>query len=457
MLWLALQQIKSSNPTTRLQAVRDLAKSDRPRAIQAVAEAVKDKDTKVRATATLAVGKVARPEMIEILIPALQDAYPEVRQAAVESLKKHQDDARVRTALIGALRDLDSGVRGRAARALEAQTWRPGNAREEIWFAVARGQLLQAAAHGSAAIESLESVLNSSPYNLQLSAIHALGTISDERVVKPLFSALESADNSVCVAAIQAIGGVGGANAAGALMPMLGHQDHRVRVEAVETLTRLAAPGVPAKLIELLKDSMWDVRLAAASALGKFKDPSTIPALASVLKDSDPDVRETAVFALGQIGDSRAIGPLVLASIDPEASVRRAAAGSLRLIDPRWANSDAARQVAPELRLAVNSGDLSVRYGAQNLLEQIGEPAAASVELDGTGMATVADTKQRRVFAIFLDLLQDANRDLRLAAVVALGRLGDRRALEPLAAAQSDADVSVQRAAAAAVQALNPA
>jgi HEAT repeat protein len=189
------------------------------------------------------------------------------------------------------------------------------------------------------------------------------------------------------------------------------------------------------------------VRSAAASALAKVKDAATVDALVAVLKDQSTDVRSAAAGSLGRIGDARGIGPLVLALKDGESEVRKMAAGALTQIDSKWAESEAARKLAPELRSALGSGDWGVRRAAASVLEQFGERQAPKVEQPDTAMATPARRRQQAVLTAFTDLLQDADGDLRLAAAEALARLGDERARSPLMTALKDVDKAVRIAA----------
>jgi HEAT repeat protein len=229
---------------------------------------------------------------------------------------------------------------------------------------------------------------------------------------------------------------------------MLQHQDHRIRTAAVEAVARFDAQNRASALRDLLRDPMWDVRCAAATALGKVKDPTTVDALVAVLKDQSTDVRSAATASLGRIGDARAIGPLVLALKDDESEVRKMAAGALTQIDAKWAESEAARKLAPELRSALGSGDWAVRRAAAYVLEQLGERKITAVEHSDTEMATPARRRQQAVMTAFTDLLQDADGDLRLAAAESLGRLGDSHARSPLMTALKDVDKAVRLAAA---------
>jgi HEAT repeat protein len=137
----------------------------------------------------------------------------------------------------------------------------------------------------------------------------------------------------------------------------------------------------------------------------------------------------------------------VLALTDSESEVRKMAAGALARIDAKWAESDAARKVAPELRSALGSGDWAVRRAAASVLEQFGERQAQTIEQPDTELATPARRRLQAVLTAFLDMLQEADGDLRLAAAEALGQLGDARARSPLMTALKDVDTAVRRAA----------
>jgi HEAT repeat protein len=447
MLWLTLQQLKSGDPEKRRQAVQRLAELESPKALDGLAKAVNDDDAQVRVAAVTALGGIVHEQSMELLLRALHDLEPLVRQAALSNLKDDGSE-RVQIAVAGALRDTDPGVRGRAARFLEQSAWHPRDLEDEIWVAIARGQMMRAASLGAAAIQPLESVLQAGRYSQQAAVVEALGAIPDERVLKSLLRALRSPDHVVCLAAISALTNAGGSGVVNDLAQMLKHNDHRIRTAAIEAVARFDAQSRAGALRDLLRDSMWDVRSAAAAALAKVKDPVTVDALVAVLNDPSTDVRTTAACSLGRIGDARAIGPLVLALKDSESDVRKMAAGALTQIDAKWAESEAARKLAPELRSALGSGDWAVRRAATYVLEQLGERQAPKIEQPDTEMATPARRRQQAVLTTFTDLLRDADADLRLVATESLGRLGDARARSPLMTALTDVDKVVRLAAA---------
>jgi HEAT repeat protein len=238
----------------------------------------------------------------------------------------------------------------------------------------------------------------------------------------------------------------GGKGVESELAPLLKHKDHRIRVAAVDAFARLDVQQNADVLRSLLRDPTWDVRSAVAAALCKVKDAATADALIAALQDQNGDVRGAAATSLGRIGDVRAIGPLVLALKDGDSNVRKMAAVALAALDTHWADTEDARNAAPQLRSALTSGDWFVRRAAALALEQMGEKAK-SAEQAATEIATPARRRQQALISLFEELLRDSDADLRLAAAQSLGQIGEGRARSSLMTAMTDADDAVRRAA----------
>jgi HEAT repeat protein len=445
-MWLpSFLQLKASDPDVRLQAIHRLAETKNARAIQGLSEAFFDEVPGISLTAAVYLGKMGMEEATQFLLKQLRQPSPQLRQAAVQGLKLRKEPE-VQAALVECLKDVDPGVRARAAQALDAGNWRPSDPSEEIWFAVAQGQLSRAAKHGPQAIEALELVIGGGPFNLQVAAVRALGMISDERVFKSLVAMLGSEDHAVTVAAVEALTNFGGLKALDVLRGMLKHSDNRVRAAAAESMAELGAQLCVPELVSLLKDEAWDVRSAAANSLGKLKATAAFEPLVALLQDPDNDVRETTVRALGRLADARAIGPLVLSLVDIESGVRRAATSTLRALSRLWHKTEAAQQMTGELRKALESGDVAVRFAATLVLQQLGATSMIS-GFEAASILTTSVQKQARVLSILSELLIDRDSDVRFAAAKSLGELCDERAVPALRPAAEDDNVHVRRAA----------
>ncbi len=87
-----------------------------------------------------------------------------------------------------------------------------------------------------------------------------------------------------------------------------------VRKSAVEALGSFNDPRVVDALITALKNvSKVDVAAKAATALGRIKDPRAVDALIATLKNKKGFIAHNSADALGEIKDPRAIEPLIAA------------------------------------------------------------------------------------------------------------------------------------------------
>ena len=453
MLWLTLRQLKSSKVPTRRQAAESLAEAPKVETFKALVEAfASDDDAEVRRHLIRALSKIEDERRIEPLLRALGDRDSQVQQTALAGLRHLRDD-RLQPTLVPLLNNTDPGVRGGAANLLKVLGWQPEDRDDEIAFLIASGKIVKASMHGSAAIPSLEAVIQHGSYNQRVAAVEALGKISDRKVVKPLLAALKSGDPAVCVAAIGALGNSGGPDVFDSILPLMKHADSRVRTVAVETIGRIGAAKAVEPLKRVLADKDWDVRRAAAAALGKSKSPLAVEPLVSALRDEDADVRETAAISLGTLRDRRGISPLVKALADNTSSVRRVVAGALERIDGDWSNSKEAKAAIEELKRDLEGADSELRHTVVKLLNSLGVKTP-KIEAAQPDDEPVSAPEKRRKLAVHLltSLLGDLDRVLRQAAVESLGRIADPRSRADLENALRDADGGVRKSAMRALQ-----
>ena len=202
-----------------------------------------------------------------------------------------------------------------------------------------------------------------------------------------------------------------------------------VRRAAANALNRLDQPGATDALLDTLTDDDPTVRKAAAEALGFLRNRATIKPLADVaLFDEDESVRRAAAEALNEfhrdIYQDPALEHLLDALASNDARVRKAAAEALGFLGNRAA-------VGPLLDVALYDDDDSVRRAAADALNEIYPDGALDY---------------------LLDALTDEDPATRSAAAQALGFLGNRAALHPLAdLALNDGDETVRQTAAEAL------
>ena len=450
MIWWSLLQLKSDNPESRRRAVEKLGALSGARVWDALAGALKDADAEVRKAAAEALEKYTREQGLEPLMAAFRTPDTGVRGAAAES-PQPAGSLPTLDPLVAALEDPAGAVRWHAAKVLENLEWEPATNAQRALLAAARGDLELAASYGPDAVEPLILVLRTGAFHERQAAVRALNWIADERVQQALLIALKDKDVQVRCAAVEALQSPKDPGAVAPLIDTLQDVHPRVRAAAAEALGQFGDPQAVDPLIPLVNDRHQEVRRAAALALGKFRDPRAVDPVAALLKDSDREVREAAAWALGEMGDPRAIGPLIPALKDEQNVVRNLANAALQNLDPHWEQTEAAHAAAAQLKGGLTHAEYRVRQSAADALVRIsGLPSAEARATKPAGPALTAPSHYRRQAAmeILISLLGDFDRELRVAAVEALGRNGEFGAAEPLTRSLNDNDAGVRVAAA---------
>lgn len=171
--------------------------------------------------------------------------------------------------------------------------------------------------------------------------------------------------------------------------------------------------------IDLLKDPDWVVRREAAITLGEMGDERCAEPLCRALYDGDWQVREVAIDALGQVG-SPAVDKLIKLLRDWD--VRRYALAALGKIRDE-------RVLDPLMQYLRNE---EFKDHAANALVELGQPAVPRL----------------------IEALKDKDENVRKQAVVALGRIKQAEAIDPLIGMLADKDWYTRLTAAAALEAI---
>lgn len=248
-------------------------------------------------------------------------------------------------------------------------------------------------------------------------------------------------------------------------------KDRQVPADAAAALAALGAPAVE-PLASVARDSRNPGRWYASEALSRVADPLAADALLAALGDGSDVVRKAAIAALGIIGDDRAVDPLLSVLADPADEARGAAIEALGALGDRravvpligeltgaWSGAAVealgrlgdVRAVEPVSELLFGSGHLA-RCRAADVLGSLGDRRAVEplirALLDEDLVAEDARDNLKILRALAgLDpsraaslqaTFDDQTAFVRTHAAMALGRIGDVRAVEPLRAALQD-------------------
>jgi HEAT repeat protein len=153
-----------------------------------------------------------------------------------------------------------------------------------------------------------------------------------------------------------------------------------VRAQAMEAASEVLGDEARLRIREGLEDDHPGVRFAACMALGMLKDTGALPSIRALANDPDPNVRVGAYFALERMGDYSyrvAWRDLLCGSDDPE--VRRNATLALGHLGNK--------EVMPLLRhVAAEDRDDGVRLQALEALALLGDRGAINrFEYDAFG------------------------------------------------------------------------
>jgi SIR2-like domain/HEAT repeats len=187
-------------------------------------------------------------------------------------------DKRVVEALLVAVRDKVSNVRGSAASAL--------------------GQI-----GDERAVEAVLVTLKDRDSYVRQNAAYALGQIGDKRAEEGLLVALKDEQKSVCVNAAAALGQIGGERAVEALLVALTDEDGHVRPSAARAIAALSDQAVSLGLVLALASESEFARTKAARAIGYYAPTrETITRLTNIAKnDPSAEGRQAASRSRAQL------------------------------------------------------------------------------------------------------------------------------------------------------------
>jgi len=180
---------------------------------------------------------------------------------------------------------------------------------------------------------------------------------------------------------------------------------------------RLGDPTAGPELVPLLGAPEPDVRAAAARALGRLAYASGLPVLRRLA--------ESQAEQSGAVRHEAAMAAVALGARDQVATVREAVLAGRR---PDASIEDRERGV----RAALVLGKLGDGTGEAELLTLCSD-ATVDNELRGRAIEELGHLQSEAALDVLVPLLTDLT--LRTAAAEALGRIGDRRARDPLARA----------------------
>jgi HEAT repeat protein len=302
-------------------------------------------------------------------------------------------------------------------------------------------------------------------FNVLSSALQLLAA-SDVDVTGPLATLLREPDADLRVQAALALGDHHTPDAIEALMRALDDPDANVRFHAIESLGRLRAGDAVDALVRIATGDDFFLVFPAVDALARISAARAAPALVPLLAHAA--IVEPVAEALGELGGAEVVRPLVerLNSGGPPPALARALSRLHARYEERYGGG---ALIVDEFQAAVSPGgaravlDAVSSCGRDDLRALVGvlgwlrgdavHRALARLLGQAEVRADVLEAIARQdaaITAVLVEQLDADDPDTRLAAIVALGRLGDRRAA-PAVARLLDGPRAIAVAAAAAL------
>jgi len=221
-----------------------------------------------------------------------------------------------------------------------------------------------------------------------------------------------------------------------------------VRFAAIEAIGHIGGARAVSVLGGFLDAPDEDIASSAIGALGKIGHPDALNPLFSALKSGNPERQRDAVRALGEHGGegvARALQWVAATETDP-VLVKESIEGIKKL------KTREAVDVLIELAVDQERRKLCIEalheFGEKGIEWIAGGLAYPHAGVRVAVIETLARMRRPIASERILGALEDKDGQVRLAAVEAIGYLGNRRADKKLAAmAKSDEDVAVRRAA----------
>ncbi|HZF52749.1 MAG TPA: HEAT repeat domain-containing protein [Polyangiaceae bacterium] len=309
---------------------------------------------------------------------------------------------------------------------------------------VARAALDELAERGEKARPQIVRALNSSISEVRRYAFELLERLSPKGSLDPLLAALGSEHADLRIGVLERLTTSSDPRIVPALVKAMESDHDDLRLRAAELLSRHHDDRAVDVLATFLRVDQQASVARARDALALLASAAAVRALAARMEDVKPDERVTLSRALGNTRSPEAIEPL-LARFDDEApEVRNAAFQACLEIAGRDRKKRKHDLAVRFLRAAVKAKDPTLRLAAARELDTGDDPAAndllASLFLDRdvqTRVAAVASYKTRVVekgapVEPLEAVLKAGSRELMLAAAEGVASRGLPSALRPL-------------------------
>jgi len=451
--------LSDPDPTVRTNAVNILSTSTDPRVFRPLMNALRDSEPAVRFYAARGLGEFGHPDAVEPLIALLKDPEHRIATCAADALGELGDERALRP-LEHLLKTSDRvDVRSAAVGAISRI---PGSEALDILLAHLENDsslLRWRSVHGLGIRYDPRiggvflRMLGDPKEQVRSGAAHALSQADMQGLVPDLLSLIASSENEHARGnAARMLGQVGDPELAEPLAKLLHDESPRVRIRAAKAIGTLTGATPIDEIADLIDNEDEDVRLAVAKLLAAVNDAHAADVLADLINSDKRQTQKEAVVALAKMGDRRAFGFIdnLCASEDPIA--RRQATWVLGYLE--------CSEAIDRLIHLLKDEAWMVRRNSLRRLAEIGRADAADhiaplMEDENelvrhSAMGKLAELGDKRALEPLITELERGAQSL-FGTIMAIGKIADRTAIEPLIRATMSAEPDIQAFAARAL------
>lgn len=397
--------LKNPDAAIRRKASSAFVYAENVAAIDYITDALVDEDSTVKCNAIEAIGNIGNEKDALLLILLLKDSDIDVRKIAAEVMVKIIGEKAVKY-ILPLLSDKDRGVR---KKAVELLTNIGSSACVDPLINILKDPDQEICEEAIASIAGLSLQVSSRERLKDLRGINQLiAILQDKEKAKTLRSKAIMTLTDTCPRMHQAgIGAAGGAEVVHAIFGILkdDEEDKGLRQMAFLSLKTFDEQVVTTNIATLLLENNSEfIKKNIARILRNFNSPESEEILLSLLNDGSDIVKSEAAISLAYRGNDMGLALLSSAIKDENC-------GSIA-----------------EICAAVKNIKNEV---AMNLL--LDSLTSKNAILRCYAVMALGQTCSKDAVAHIIRMLNDDNKGVRREAIVSLGMLGDRRALEPLA------------------------
>jgi HEAT repeat protein/ATP/ADP translocase len=227
-------------------------------------------------------------------------------------------------------------------------------------------------------------------------AAHQLSGMRDDETAAVLLRELRNPDEDVVLLALDVLGRVHPKHVRQAVEKMVQQPNCRIRAQALRTLGRLGSAKSVGCILPCLSDRDSAVRAAAARALGEIGEEVGAETWEALLTDADSEVVVESAVAMTKTGGLDGI--LKVAEVLRE--MLSSGAAEARAAAARVLGRLRTRHFAPSLLPLVNDPELSVRLAALTALGEIGDARGLPAALEALGNRAERRVARKAALAI---------------------------------------------------------